>query len=294
MLYVNHGRKTAWVCGLSVKSYVEVEEAVQSKVEELQSWDIGAGGRICLHLPDSFTLLEWVIACWRMKISLLVLGQKDDALRMGSKLQRFRPQLCVESNIPLHLSSTYAFREKIDYRVKRIGDYDDASVVADEMKDFNALYEFSDTFGEEPRIRTARSIWDEWHGQMRSVRNQVGPSSRVLCMAPIHRSFGLISAALYTMHRGGTLYFTSYYRKEEWLELLILNQITHMYALSSQYKWFKAAIELASPYLKHRLQLLAEHTPLGADIDSFYLQHTGHPIVSPYDEVEEALSQPIS
>jgi 3-hydroxy-4-methylanthranilate adenylyltransferase len=263
MFSIPNTEKKALIFGKQNVRYPELHLRVQQKSEKLSLYKNQTYLKISIDLPDSFTLLEWVIAAWSAYHCVLILDQRLTEEEKQERIKRFQPDLCVQwgSNISRGISSfegdvkdvivpyssltsedrlheAFLHSEKI-----RVGDspYNDT-----ERFDLPALVLFtSGTTGLPKQIaRTFASLRDEWdyYAQFAGAPRS---SDTVLCLVPVSHSFGLISASLYTLQQGGTVIYPSSIRAQDVTQIIQDFKVTHVYGVNFHYQllarfWRKA------------------------------------------------------
>lgn len=254
MLCIPDTTEKALILGNQNVLYTELHMRIRQKMDKLSVFEKKAYLKISIDLPDSFTLLEWVMAAWSAMHCVLVLDQRLTEEEKLQRIQRFKPDLWIQSrpNISSGISSfegdvedvvvpfapqTPANRQDETFLYGWEIKLDSSFQNSTQQLDLPALVLFTSGSTGIPKqvIRTFESLKNEWEHYVQ-FDGAPKPSDTVLCLAPISHSFGLLSASLYTLQMGGTVIFPSSIRAQDVTQVIHDFKVTHVYGVNFHYQ----------------------------------------------------------
>jgi len=235
--------------GGKVLSGTQLMEQVSVKRERLIKNNV-SDCRVAIALPDSFSLLEWVLACWSLDNCVLLMDPRLTESEIKQQLDAFNP------NVKIAIKENNAVAAPLNTFVSEI------ETTVSHFKTAGAhrlsgpeLAQFSSGSSGTPKlvIRSWASLCEEWQ-QYQFEPGSPDRLSQVLCLVPMSHSYGLLTATLHTILRGGCVIFPERIHPGSIVDTLLQEKISHLYAVPFHY-------QLIFHELKNRRHAL-QHTPI--------------------------------
>ncbi|MBK9991853.1 MAG: AMP-binding protein [Verrucomicrobia bacterium] len=250
-LHLGRAETPALVCGTARRSYGELRQRVNEKIDALSAAKL-AGQRLLLSMPDSFSLVEWVLAGWSLHCTICIADRRLTGPELDLRQNAFAPTAIVEaSGAGPGLS---AFTPDVSTIPRRLT----ANSFNDEAGCRPALAQFSSGSTAAPKLilRTYDSLRTERDAYAREPAG-ANTSSRSLCLVPVSHSFGLLCATVQTLLAGGTVVFPTTLSAREIVNTLIVEKITHVFGVPFHFRLLAGELARRRSEIPNTLSLLS-------------------------------------
>ncbi|MCG7408931.1 long-chain fatty acid--CoA ligase [Paenibacillus sp. ACRRX] len=267
-LMTRHDDHSAVQIGSWTQSYAELQSAVNDKMELLQSLD-SKTGKVALDLPDSGTFLEWALAAWGSELCIMILDQRLTEAEKQARLLQYRPDIIICSDAGAGIAP--AFQLDVPFQVRPCSYEEEAPIsnTAQEVEhNHAALVLFSSGSTGIPKLikRDSAALLAEWSSYSEEDGSP-DEHARVLCLVPVSHTFGLVSAVVHTLRRGGTIVFPEMIKPRAIVDIIAEQSITHMYGVAFHYQLLLTELEQRRHALPCKLPLmLCSGGPLPAQL----------------------------
>lgn len=280
-LHNNHTDGAAILHGGNSLSYKCLNDNVASKQTSLETHNI-CNARVAIDLPDSTTLLEWVLACWRQGNTVFILDPRLCEQDKQERLKKFRPNAIVCS-LNKEKSAAAAFEFSVNTDLNVIEAVDRATQQSNIQPNDIALVQFSSgSTGRQKMIcRSYQSLNTEWHNY-HTEPGSPNSHSRVLCLVPISHSYGLLTATLATLSCGGQVFFPPLIHPRVIVETIVEQQISHVYGVPFHFQLLIETLKQQKETLPKNLTLLSSGGKLSQGIVDSYQTQLGFNIGEQY------------
>ena len=270
-LLARRSETVALRCHQHCITYRALHQQVQAKMAQLAAEAVTAQ-RVAINLPDSFTLLEWTLACWQMNNCVLILDPKLTLKEKNQRMEVFGPHALIgvvtEEPDPV-AAAQFQPETPSPLTVLLTGERNSRQ---NGLKSA-ALALFSSGSTGQPKliVREFASLNTEWH-QYQCEPGAPDQQSKVLCLAPISHAYGLLTATLHTLVRGGTVVFPQMMHARLIVDTLIQEKITHLYGVPFHYQLIYTRLLKVRDQLQPTPVMLSSGGKLDAGLQQRYQQ----------------------
>lgn len=217
-------------------TYAQLHERIDGCMYVLNSNKL-TNMSIAIDLPESFTLIGWVIANWNVGNTVLILDPRLKDAEKRERLERFSPDMIISALTAPNAFGLPVFQPESSVQIQ---DYDIESRYRTcsrgaEERPLLALYS-SGSSGLPKQVVRSRSSLEEEMKQYGLEPGAPDEESRVLCLVPVSHSFGLLSACLHTLCKGGTVLFPAVSLPKEIVRMIGRYNVTHVYGVRFHYQ----------------------------------------------------------